>query len=114
MAMIRAGRVRPLAVSSLKRHPNLPDVPTAAASGVPGFEVTVWYAVFVPGKPTRDVLARLTEAITKTINSSDTRRRLVEQGVDPESSSPVQLAALVNAELAKWSKVVKEANIPVQ
>ena len=114
MAMIRAARVRPLAVSSLKRHPNLPDVPTVAESGVPGFEVTVWYAVFVPGKPPSDVMARLVEATTKAVNAPNTQRRLIEQGVDPGSSTPAQLAAFVQAEIAKWSKVVKDANIPVQ
>jgi tripartite-type tricarboxylate transporter receptor subunit TctC len=114
MAMIRAARVRPLAVSSLKRHPNLPDVPTVAESGVPGFEVTVWYAVFVPGKPPREVLQQLTEATSKAVSAPGTQRRLAEQGVDPASSTPAQLAAFVQAEIKKWSKVVKDANIPVQ
>ena len=114
MAMIRAARVRVLGVSSATRHPSLPDIPTIAESGIAGFEVTVWYAVFAAGTPPKDVLARLTEATTRVIDSPDTRRRLVEQGVDPGSSSPEQLAAFVRSELAKWAKVVKDAGIPVQ
>ena len=114
MAMIRAGRVRVLGVSSLARHPSLPDVPTIAESGLAGFEVVVWYAVFVAGTPPRDVLARLTEAAYRAVNSPDTLRRLAEQGVDPGASSPEQLAARVRSEMAKWSKVVKDAGLPVQ
>ena len=114
MAMIRAGRVRVLGVSSAQRHPSLPDVPTLAETGIPGFEVTVWYAVFAAGAPPRDIVARLTEATTKAVQSPDTQRRLIDQGVDPGSSSPEQLAALVRSELTKWAKVVKDAGIVVQ
>jgi tripartite-type tricarboxylate transporter receptor subunit TctC len=114
MAMIRAGRVRVLGVSSAARHPSIPDVPTIAESGLPGFEVVVWYAVFVAGTPPKDVLARLTEATHRAVNSPDTLRRLAEQGVDPGASSPEQLAARVQSEIAKWSKVVKDAGLPVQ
>ncbi len=114
MAMIRAGRVRVLGVSSAARHPSIPDVPTIAESGLAGFEVVVWYAVFVAGTPPRDVLARLTEAAHRAVNSPDTLRRLAEQGVDPGASSPEQLAARVRSEIAKWSKVVKDAGLPVQ
>ncbi|MFM9887829.1 MAG: Bug family tripartite tricarboxylate transporter substrate binding protein [Burkholderiales bacterium] len=114
MAMIRAGRVRVLGVSSAARHPSIPDVPTIAESGLAGFEVVVWYAVFVVGTPPRDVLARLTEAAHRAVNAPDTLRRLSEQGVDPGASSPEQLAARVQSEIAKWSKVVKDAGLPAQ
>ncbi len=114
MAMIRAGRVRVLGVSSAARHPSIPDVPTIAESGLAGFEVVVWYAVFVAGTPPKDVLARLTEAAHRAVNSPDTLRRLAEQGVDPGASSPEHLAARVRSEIAKWSKVVKDAGLPVQ
>jgi tripartite-type tricarboxylate transporter receptor subunit TctC len=114
MAMIRAGKVRVLGVSSAARHPSIPDIPTIAESGLPGFDVVVWYAVFVAGTPPREVLARLTEATHRAINSPETLRRLAEQGVDPGASSPEQLAARVRSEIAKWSKVVKDAGLPVQ
>ena len=114
MAMIRAGRVRILGVSSSARHPSIPDVPTLAESGLPGFDVVVWYAVFVAGTPPKDTLARLVEATFKAVNSPDTLRRLSEQGVDPGASSPEQLAERVRSELAKWAKVVKDAGLPLQ
>ena len=114
MAMIRAGRVRVLGVSSSVRHPSIPDVPTIAESGLPGFDVVVWYAVFVVGTPPKDALARLTAATFKAVNSPDTLRRLSEQGVDPGASNPEQLAERVRSELAKWTKVVKDAGLPLQ
>ena len=114
MAMIRAGRVRILGVSSSARHPSIPDVPTLAESGLPGFDVVVWYAVFVAGTPPKDALARLTAATFKAVNSPETLRRLSEQGVDPGASNPEQLAERVRSELAKWAKVVKDAGLPLQ
>ena len=114
MAMIRAGRVRILGVSSSARHPSIPDVPTLAESGLPGFDVVVWYAVFVAGTPPKDALARLAEATFKAVNSPEALRRLSEQGVDPGASSPEQLAERVRSELAKWAKVVKDTGLPLQ
>ena len=114
MAMIRAGRVRVLGVSSAKRHPSIPDVPTIAESGIPGFEVKVWYAVFASGKPPKDVVARLVAATRKAIDSPETQKRLNEQGVDPGSSSPEELAAFASGEMVKWGKVVKDAGLPRQ
>ena len=114
MGVIRAGKVRVLAVSSAARHPSLPDVPTIAESGLAGFEVVVWYAVFVAGTPPREVVARLAEASARAVNLPETQRRLGDQGVDPGASSPEQLAARVRSEMTKWAKVVKDAGLPVQ
>jgi tripartite-type tricarboxylate transporter receptor subunit TctC len=114
MASIRSGKVRALGVSSTARHPNLPDVPTIAESGLAGFEVVVWYALFVAGTPPRDVLARLADAGARAVNLPETQRRLADQGVDPGASSPEQLATRVRTEMAKWAKVVKDAGLPVQ
>jgi tripartite-type tricarboxylate transporter receptor subunit TctC len=114
MNMIRAGKVRVLGVSSTSRHGAIPEVPTIAESGLPGFDVVVWYAVYAAGSPPKDVLARLTEAAFKAVNSADVRKRLAEQGVDPGASTPEQLAERTRAEIAKWGKVVKEAKLPVQ
>ena len=114
MAMIRQGRVRVLGVSSTARHPSIPDVPTIAESGLAGFEVVVWYAVYAAGTPPKDVLARLIDASFKAVNLPETQRRLREAGVDPVASSPEQLESRMRTELAKWSKVVKDAGLPVQ
>ena len=114
IGQIKAGRVRALGVTSAARHPSLPDVPTIAESGLPGFEVVVWYAVFAAGTPPPDVLARLTAAANRAVNSPEVQKRLSEAGVDPGASSPADLAARVRTEMAKWAKVVKDAGLPVQ
>ena len=114
MGQIKAGRVRVLGVSSVVRHPSLPDVPTIAESGLPGFEVVVWYAVFAAGAPPPDVLARLTAGANRAVNSPEVQKKLSEAGVDPGGSSPGDLATRVRTEMAKWAKVVKDAGLPVQ
>ena len=114
MAMIRAGRTRPLGVSSTARLASIPDVPTLQESGLAGFDVVVWYAAFVAGAPPKEVLARLADASFKAVSAPDTQRRLAEQGVDPAASTPEGLAARVRSELAKWKKVVADAGLPVQ
>lgn len=114
IGQIKAGRVRALGVTSVARHPSLPDVPTIAESGLPGFEVVVWYAVFAAGTPPPDVLARLTAAANRAVNSPEVQKKLSETGVDPGASSPADLAMRVRTEMAKWAKVVKDAGLPVQ
>jgi len=114
IGQIKAGRVRALGVTSAARHPSLPDVPTIAESGLPGFEVVVWYAVFAAGTPPPEVLARLTAAANRAVNSPEVQKKLSETGVDPGASSPADLAMRVRTEMAKWAKVVKDAGLPVQ
>ena len=114
IGQIKAGRVRALGVTSVARHPSLPDVPTIAESGLPGFEVVVWYAVFAAGTPPPDVLARLTAAANRAVTSPEVQKRLSEAGVDSGASSPGDLAMRVRTEMAKWAKVVKDAGLPVQ
>jgi len=114
MGHIKAGRVRVLGVSSVARHPSLPDVPTIAESGLPGFEVVVWYAVFAAGTPPPQVLARLTAAANRAVSSPEVQKKLSDAGVDPGASSPDDLATRVRTEMAKWTKVVKDAGLPVQ
>jgi tripartite-type tricarboxylate transporter receptor subunit TctC len=114
MGQIKAGRVRVLGVSSMARHPSLPDVPTISESGLPGFEVVVWYAVFAAGTPPGDVLARLSTASHRAVSSPEVQRKLSDAGVDGGASSPADLATRVRVEMAKWAKVVKDAKLPVQ
>jgi len=114
MGHIKAGRVRVLGVSSVVRHPSLPDVPTIAESGLPGFEVVVWYAVFAAGTPPPQVLERLTVAANRAVSSPEVQKKLSDAGVDPGASSPDDLATRVRSEMAKWTKVVKDAGLPVQ
>jgi len=111
--MAKAGRVRLLAVSSATRSPAMPDVPTVAESGYPGFESTVWYCVVAPRGTPPAVLARLHGALTSILRSAGFRDRLLADGATAETSSPEELAAWVKSEIAKFAKVIKAAGIRV-
>jgi tripartite-type tricarboxylate transporter receptor subunit TctC len=112
MSQVRAGRLRPLAVSTRKRTPILPDVPTVAeATGLKDYEVDSWYAVFAPAKTPDDVIARMNREIAAAAARSDVKAKLLEQGADGVSSTPEVLGEMVKREIAEWRAVVKHANI---
>jgi tripartite-type tricarboxylate transporter receptor subunit TctC len=111
IAAIKAGRTRALAISSTKRHPQLPDVPTVAESGVPGFEVTSWAASCVPAAVPWPILEKLNAAFVKTINTPEIRDRLVQQAIEVAPSTRDELAAYIRSEIAKWTKVAQSAGI---
>jgi tripartite-type tricarboxylate transporter receptor subunit TctC len=98
-------------VSSLKRHPQLPDVPTVAESGIPGFEVTAWYASCVPSGVPRPILDTLNAAIVKTLGFPDIREKYIQTAIEPASSTREELGAFIKSEIAKWTKVAKSAGI---
>jgi tripartite-type tricarboxylate transporter receptor subunit TctC len=111
IATIRSGRIRPLALSTLKRHPSLPDVPTVAESGFAGFEVTAWYASCVPAGVPKSVLEKLNAAVVKTLNLPEIRERYVQNTVDVAPSTRDELGAFIRAEIAKWTKVAQATGI---
>ena len=104
---VKAGKLKPLAVTSTKRAAVLPEVPTVTESGLPGFEVTSWFAVFAPAKTPKDIVAKLNGEIVKILNSGDVKEKLTQIGVDPAPTTPEELAAFAKAETEKWGKVVK-------
>ncbi|MBI3042144.1 MAG: tripartite tricarboxylate transporter substrate binding protein [Betaproteobacteria bacterium] len=108
---IRAGRLRALAVTSAKRSAKLPDVPTVIESGIPGYEVIIWYAMFMPAAVPKATVAKLNAKLVKVLNAPDMKARLAQNGIDAAPSTPGELAAFVKAEIAKWSKVVKLTGI---
>lgn len=108
---IRSGRVRALGVTSGKRSASLPEVPTIAESGLPGYELTSWYAVMGPGGLPRDIVMRLNEAVVKVVAQADTRARLINAGSEPATSTPEQLGALMRENMAKFGKIIKTAGI---
>jgi tripartite-type tricarboxylate transporter receptor subunit TctC len=115
MGQVRAGRLRPLAVSTAKRTPILPDVPTIAeATGLKDFEVDSWYAVFAPAKTPDEVIARLNKEIATVVGRPDVKAKLLEQGAEAMSSTPERLAQMVKREIAEWRAVVKHANIEAE
>lgn len=115
LPLIKAGKVRALGVSSLKRSAHLPDVPTIDESGAPGYEVVVWYAMFAPAATPKTIHARLHAELVRAIKSADLRERMTGQlGVDPLTSTPDQLARYSRAEIQKWGKVAQEAGVKVE
>ena len=112
---IRSGKLRGLGVTTLKRSPRLPEIPTIDESGVPGFEVMVWYGVMAPSAVPRPILDKLHADTLKALGMADLRLRLEQQGIDPGSSATrEEFTAFVKSETAKWAKVVRDANIPTQ
>ncbi|HEY0567204.1 MAG TPA: tripartite tricarboxylate transporter substrate binding protein [Xanthobacteraceae bacterium] len=114
LALVRDGRVRALAVTGEKRTAVLPDVPTIAESGVPGYESTLWQAVVVPAATPPAIVARLNEEIVAALASPDVKATLEKQGIDLEPSTPAQLAARIRSDLAKWGEVIRGAGIKTQ
>ncbi len=112
LPFIRSGKVRALAVTSIKRSPALPDVPTVAESGYPGFEVNEWYGIAVPAGTPRPIVDKLNAEITRIITTPEIKDRLVNQmGADVAAMPPDEFAKFVKAEFAKWTKVVTEGKL---
>lgn len=112
MSQVRAGRLRPLAVSTLKRTPILPDVPTVAeATGLKGFEVDSWYGVFAPAHTPDEVVQRMNQEIVTVVARPDIKAKLLEQGAVGVSSTPEALGRRVTREIEEWRSVVKRAKI---
>lgn len=110
---VRSGRLRPLAVTTAKRSPELPDVPTVAESGVPGYEATSWFGMFAPANTPAPVLARLHGALIKVLSDPAVVKRIGEQGAEPVTETPEQFAAFIAAESKKWGEVVKQSGASV-
>jgi tripartite-type tricarboxylate transporter receptor subunit TctC len=108
---VKAGKLRALAVSTARRSFALPELPTVAESGLPGFEVSVWFAVLAPAATPRDIVQKLNAVLVKALQSPDVKQRLAEQGAEPVGNTPEQFAATIQRDLAKWAKVVKDANV---
>ena len=107
----RAGKLRTLAVTGLKRTPAAPDIPTVAESGVAGYEVTTWWGLSAPAKTPPAVLERLYKETIRVVNTPDVRERLQSLGADITGSTPEQYAAFIRNEIAKWGKVIRAAGI---
>ena len=106
---IKSGRVRALGVTTAKRNPQLPDVPTIVESGIPGYEVTIWYAVFAPVATPKAIVQKLNTEMVKALNSPEMKERMALQGMDPAPSTPAELTTFVKIETAKWAKAAKDS-----
>jgi len=110
---IKAGRLRIIAVTGAKREPTVPDVPTMAEAGVPGYEFSIWFAMFAPAATPKRIITRLNQEIVKAMAAPEMRDKLAATGVNAESSTPEHLGKHLRAEVTKWAKVVKSAGIPI-
>jgi len=113
LQQVRAGKLRALAVTGPRRAAVLPDLPTVAESGLPGFSITSWFAVFAPAGTPQPVVALLNREINKALADAILQRQLQGQGIEPAGGTPAQLLAHVSAELPRWKKVVAESGARV-
>jgi len=114
LPQVKAGKLRALAVTTSKRAPAVPDLPTVAESGLPGFDLTTWFGVFVPAGTPRETVAKLNAEIVKALASKELAERLATMGAaPPESNTPERFAAFVRAEAAKYAQVVKSSGARV-
>src|SRR5262245_24615898 len=109
----KAGQVRPLATTGLKRSPLTPDVPTVAEAGVPGYEATIWLGVMAPKGAPQPVIDKLNAEINKVINLPEVKEAWAKQGANPMPMSPSEFEAFLSKDIDKWADVVKAANIKV-
>lgn len=111
MPHVKSGKLRGIAVTSSRRTTALPDIPTVSESGVPNFDVSSWFGVFLPAGTPKPIVARLNGEIRKILELAEVRKRLIDQGADPASDTPEQFAAYVKSEMARWGKVVRDTGI---
>ena len=112
MPQIKGGNIRAVALTSAKRSPALPDVPTVAESGYKGFEATTWFGVLAPAKTPNAVVARLNDEITNVLSLPDVKEKMVDGGGDIKTG-PAAFAALLKSDLAKWAAIVKQSGAKV-
>jgi tripartite-type tricarboxylate transporter receptor subunit TctC len=114
LSHVRAGKLHALAVTTLKRSPGAPDIPTVAeALDLPDYEVDSWYAMFAPANTPNAIITRMQKEIARAVQLPDVRQKLIEQGGDPAASSPAELDRVVKTELRKWAEVIQAAKIRV-
>ncbi|RJF96031.1 Bug family tripartite tricarboxylate transporter substrate binding protein [Noviherbaspirillum saxi] len=109
LPLVREGKLRALGVTSAKRSPAAPDIPTIAESGLPGFEAVSWFALFTSAGVPKPVIDKLQAEVAKILKSPEASKRLLDIGLEPVGSTAEELAAYQRSEIAKWSKVVKDS-----
>lgn len=111
---LRSGKIRGLAVTSPQRSPSVPDLPTVAESGLPGYEAVLWNGLFAPGNTPRDVIAKLQGEANRGMHQPQLRERLVSLGIEPVGNTPEQFTEQLRAETARFAAVIKAANIKAE
>ncbi len=110
---IASGKIRALAVTTKKRSPDLPNVPTLDEAGVPGFDATIWLALLAPPGTPRDIVMKINAEVTKVLSTAEARKLMSSAGVDVATSGPEELAKLMQSDLERWGRVVRETGATV-
>jgi tripartite-type tricarboxylate transporter receptor subunit TctC len=111
MGNVKAGTLRAIAVTSAQRSPSAPEIPTVAETALPGFDSETWFGIVAPAGTPHDIRAKLNAAALKALASDDIKKRYLDLGMVTRTSSPEEFDAYIRAEVAKWSGVIKEANV---
>jgi tripartite-type tricarboxylate transporter receptor subunit TctC len=111
LQFVKQGKIKALGVAAKERFSLLPEVPTMAEAGLPGYEIRVWYGFFVPAKTPRPIVDRLHQEITRALATEDVKSRLAAIGTQPAGNGPDEFRPIVQAELQKWAKVARESGI---
>ena len=110
---VQAGKLRPIAVTSLKRQSNLPDVPTLDESGLKGFDVDAWYALYAPAATPPDVVRKINEALRRTLADPEVQHRLTDLGIEPFYATPEDTRRLARSDRERWGKVIREERVSI-
>ncbi len=113
MPHIKSGKLRAVAVTSAKRSPSLPDVPTVAEAGLSGYEATSWFGILAPAGTPAPIINQLNTQIVQALSDPEVRKQMAEQGAEPHPEKPDEFAAFIGSETAKWAKVVKDSGATV-
>jgi tripartite-type tricarboxylate transporter receptor subunit TctC len=111
IGQVRAGKIRPLAVTTAQRSALLPDLPSMAEAGLPGFDITSWNGVFAPAQTPPEIVKRLNAELVRIVATPEAQEQFAKIGFDAFTSTPQELAAFVEAELVNWAKLIKDAGI---
>jgi len=111
LGFIQAGKLRPIATSSLKRSPLFPDLPTLDESGLPGYEIVVWYGLLAPAQTPREIVMLLNAAINKSLTDPDIRKRIAQEGAYPAGGTPEEMGVFMKDQLTRYAKMIKDAGL---
>ena len=114
LPLARGGKVRAIAVTSARRHAQVPEIPTVAEQGFPGYEVISWYALLAPARTPKPVIARLHQEAVKILKTPEVKEHMAADGAEPVSTTPEELTAYIKAEMSRWAKVIRESGATAQ